>query len=659
MHTGPIGTLPRWDLVPMEYGYALDAVMPLLAGQGLPLVWCGVPALDAEVRQRLPILAEGKPARAALWVEPMLDSWQTDLDWLIAGMETKGILCVLASRPLARLLPERREWPGEPLGLQPSGLRRLRRALRDRGFAVEEYGIHGLGAIVRNLLAGLASRWGWPDLGDRLGFAARLSYITSGPLAPLPTVALLVARTAGPEGPAETGQVWSSPAAAKEERADPPADVDGAVARLDAWLETMRGPGGYGGPVAHWWRQGFLYTGSGLDWRYEGIIAGYLALWERTGEERWLDRARRAGDDLVEGQLDSGHFAASAFEMNPATGGTPGEAACDVGLLLLARALRARGDPAWESYAVTAEHNLRAFYLGKLWDPEARALRDGPGAPSFVPNKAATACDALFMLAELRADACWADQYALPTLDRILDYQVRDGGAMDGAIAQNSIGAKLVEKYFPFYMARCVPALLRGYQWSGEERYADAALAALRFIARRIYPDGSLPAVVYRGGRANRYPGWVAGLGDVLRAADLARPYGFDGNLSATRERMLAGQDASGGIQTATGFAAQAGSRMPDLPDLRDLLHVTGWSAMAFRYLTSGEALAESSVVAGTVIATAEPPVFEAACTFRGARMRLRETATDLLAFTEDRVRYHWHKSEPWPRLAKEEFWLR
>ena len=55
--------------------------------------------------------------------------------------------------------------------------------------------------------------------------------------------------------------------------------------RLEAWLETMRGPGGYGGPVAHWWQQSLMYTGPGLDWRYEGIIEGYLQLWARTGKQ--------------------------------------------------------------------------------------------------------------------------------------------------------------------------------------------------------------------------------------------------------------------------------------------------------------------------------------------------------------------------------------
>jgi hypothetical protein len=64
-------------------------------------------------------------------------------------------------------------------------------------------------------------------------------------------------------------------------------DIGRAVASLDAWFETMRGPDGYGGPVAHWWQDCLHFTGAGLDWRYEGIIAGYLNLFERTGQTVW------------------------------------------------------------------------------------------------------------------------------------------------------------------------------------------------------------------------------------------------------------------------------------------------------------------------------------------------------------------------------------
>jgi len=190
-----IGTLPTWDLAAREYRYALDAVMPSLTGKGTPVVCCRVPALAAEVRQRLIRGTEEAQAHVALWLEPLADDWQTELGALAAAMAGDGLLLVIASRPLARLLPERRDWPGGALGLRPGGIGRLRRALGQRGFAVEvEYGVHTLSAIGLNLLGQQAARWGRPDLGDRLGFAGRLRYCTAGPMASLSTVALLVAR---------------------------------------------------------------------------------------------------------------------------------------------------------------------------------------------------------------------------------------------------------------------------------------------------------------------------------------------------------------------------------------------------------------------------------------------------------------------------------
>lgn len=429
-----------------------------------------------------------------------------------------------------------------------------------------------------------------------------------------------------------------------------PTQIDRAVSALAAWLETMRGFGGYGGPVAHWWQQSLIHTGAALDWRYEGIIAGYLLLWHRSADERWLHDAQRAGDDLVRGQLPDGHYAASAFEINPATAGTPHEAACDVGLLLLAQALRQAANDDWQRYAATAERNLSMFYVEQLWNEAAQSFNDSPRQVSFVPNKAATASEAMFLLAEIRGDAAWAERYALPNLDRILKHQRRDDERLDGAIAQNSFGQQVVDKYFPIYIARCVPVLLRGYRWANDERYLDGALRAMRFIARWIEADGSCPTVIYANRRANHAPSWIAPLGDVLRAADEARPYGFDADLSAVRQRLLAGQDTSGGIQTATGFAAQAGGRLPKLPDVRDVLHVAGWCDKAFRYLAGH---------AGPQLPEASSSTFETECVFQGVTLKLIETAEQLEIRDRRSVCYRWRKGEPWPEIANPLFWLR
>ncbi|PDV99085.1 hypothetical protein [Candidatus Chloroploca asiatica] len=429
----------------------------------------------------------------------------------------------------------------------------------------------------------------------------------------------------------------------------PDVTIAHAVAKLDAWFETMRGPGGYGGPVAHWWQQSLLYTGAGLDWRYEGIISGYLTLWERTGAEQWLAKARRAGDDLVAGQLPNGHFVASAFEINPASAGTPHEAACAGALLLLALALRQAKREGWHVYATAAQHNLEQFYLGQLWDKAARSFRDSPLVPSFVPNKAATACETLFLQAELSGEAHWIEQYALPNLDRILAHQVR-GGSYDGAIAQNSFGERVVDKYFPVYIVRCVPALLRGFTYTRQERYLDAAIRALLFVLRQVDVTGALPTAIYANGHKSHHPSWIAPLGDVLYVITLLRPHGLILATTAIEARLLAGQSPTGGIATATGFAGQANKRPSQIPDFRDLLPVAGWCHKAFRYLAS--------------CVTGELPVvtsatYETECTFGGRCLHYRETPDLIEACNGQEPRYRWFKSASRPEVAREEFWVR
>lgn len=432
--------------------------------------------------------------------------------------------------------------------------------------------------------------------------------------------------------------------------------IDTAVTLLDNWLETMRGPGGYSGPVAHWWQQSLLYTGAGLDWRYEGIIAGYLTLWERTGQEIWLDKALKAGNDLISGQLENGHFPASAFEINPATAGTPHEAGCDVGLLLLALALKKAGRTDWQSYANCAQRNLVRFYVKQLWDEQAQSFRDSPAVPSFVPNKAATASEAFFLLSELTGDSGWAETYALPNLKKIMEHQLKSG-KLSGAVSQNSFGARRIEKYIPIYNARCVSALRRGYLWTGNEEFIDSARRIMEFIVQEYRYRGYLPTVIYHDRSENSNPAWIAALGDVLRAAAELKPYGFEAEdfTSEILERLLKGQDVSGGIQTATGFAGQAGGKLAALPDVRDVLHVVGWCDKAFRYLATQVSKASLPEV------QTQTSQFETECIFQGHKMRLVETAEklEISYLSNHKLCYQWLKGETWANVANPEFWLR
>ncbi len=355
------------------------------------------------------------------------------------------------------------------------------------------------------------------------------------------------------------------------------------VEGIDSWLESMRKVGGYSGPVVHWWDDSLAYQGPGLDWRYEGIIIGYINLWVSTGDICWLLKAQRAGDDLLAGQLPSHNFRNSRFELNPGTGGTPHEAACDLALLRLAGVLRECGDPRWEIYKNSAILNIEDFYIKYLWSSDDQTFFDNKNFTSFVPNKAATLVEALCELSRICDDEHWFQTYALPTLESILNFQVEEG-LLNGAIDQCIFADTKSGRYFPYYIARCIPALLEGYVWTEDTRFAEAAYRAGQFIQNVRYEDGSFPQVLYSDLRSNRYPQWIAGLGDILRAMDLLVTLGMTYNRKPTLDFLLAGRKSDGSIKTAKGFGKVNPFGMDD--DFRDGLSVCGWVDKAFRYLT-------------------------------------------------------------------------
>ncbi len=424
-------------------------------------------------------------------------------------------------------------------------------------------------------------------------------------------------------------------------------DLIHRIAWLDHWFETMRASDGYAGPVVHWWQNCLQYTGAGLDWRYEGIISGYLNLYQKTGDLHWLEKAERAGDDLVAGQYPGGNFRNSSFELNPYSGGRPHEAAADIALLRLAKVTGS------ERYLQAAKENIDCYFIQQLWADGV--FHDNLDHSTFVPNKAATLSESLLLLASLTDDESYALWYALPTLDRILDHQISDG-PLRGAIYQYSTGQHRVEWFFPYYAARCIPALIMSFRWSGDERYLNAAHRAADFIMRWRSPDGGFPQVIYRDGRVNRYPQWIAGAADILRALALLTPYGADFDLAPSQAWLLSGQLSSGGFRSAHGFASQSSQRTPGfLPDFRDVLPVCGWNDKAFRYLTSAlpDQIEHAAFTAAVNTVRVDP--VEIDCTVRGQPVRFYEDderielrSAELRAVPQGQTLYRWHKGAMW-----------
>lgn len=415
--------------------------------------------------------------------------------------------------------------------------------------------------------------------------------------------------------------------------------IPAAVARLDFWLQGMRQPGGYAGPVAHYWQNRMLYAGPGLDWRYEGLLVGYTELHARTGEERWRERVILAAEDLAAGQGADGHYQASRFEINPGTLGTPHEAAASLGLLHSLPLL-----PQPERFLTVARRNLEALSTA-FWD--GQGFNDHRTVPGRVPNKLATLAQALLLLAKHEraaghgTAALWATVQARSALDDVLRFQ--EAG---GEVHQYATGAAGVDggdqRYFPYYNARCVEPLLLGHRLLADDRYAQAAELILERLTGWQRVGGGWPQIIYRSGRSAEFPRWFAGSADLLWAYYVAgRPLP-----GQALERLLDSQLENGAFPTGEGFAAQVRQK-PAPADPRDLLGVVGWNDKVLRLLAhllpGGKPLPTVQVGDGQT-GEVERPVY-----WQGTLATFQDRAELVQVVSRDgRVLYRWNRSEVW-----------
>ncbi|MDI6654918.1 MAG: hypothetical protein QME59_03425 [Candidatus Hydrothermarchaeota archaeon] len=355
--------------------------------------------------------------------------------------------------------------------------------------------------------------------------------------------------------------------------------VPETISKLDKWLDTMWSKEGYTGPVSHWWESSFLYTGVQIDWRYEGIITGYLDIYRKTGEEQWLEKAVRAGEDVVNNQLPTKKFLNSSFQAGPIEGGTPHEAAVDVALLELSDVLKEENSKSWRRYFKCAEDNIREYLLTKLWN--GRGFIEQPWDATLVPNKNATVIEALLLYSEMAVVDF--SKYVIPAAEVILNSQIIEGARTGGTIHYGTGRHQLA---IGIYTARCVSGLLRLFNHTNDEKYLDTVKKAVVFLSSLIADKGTHFGY-YKDESKIRCPTWISPSADILRALILARKEKIpvkDKDIESLIQSIAGGQEKSGGIRTANGFAGRGGTgEYEGLPEFRDVLPVVGWNDKVLR----------------------------------------------------------------------------
>lgn len=420
-------------------------------------------------------------------------------------------------------------------------------------------------------------------------------------------------------------------------------DIGASLSAMHSWLTSIHDDRGYGGPVSHWWESSLLYSGYMIDWRYEGIICGYVTLFQKTGDVAWLNAAVLAADDCVDAQMPNGNYRNSAFQQGPMEAGTPHEVAVDMGLLVLADALKNRGDDRWERYFQAAEANLKGFYIDQLWN--GKGFLDQAWNTTLVPNKNATTIEALMRYESLSGEDM--SDYIKTAAQVILGAQVPAGQAREGGYVHLGTGPHQLA--IGIYTARSVSALVKLYDKYGDETYLESARRAGTFMQRLIDPKGTYFGY-YKDNRLITSPTWVSPSGDCLRAFHLLAPH-MDTQDSITRltQTLIDHQHTSGGMYTAHNLGHKGGVRPRNgTPDFRDVLPVAGWCDKTFRAF----ALLYDAAT-GTASPTVEAQPAEVACVWKGKDCLYEETA-DYMQVREKRGRriiYKWHKRTSYPEV--------
>lgn len=249
--------------------------------------------------------------------------------------------------------------------------------------------------------------------------------------------------------------------------------IENAVAGLEAWFETMRTDGGYGGPSIGPRGLSMRYCGAAFDWRYEGLLDGHAAMYCATKNPAYLNRIERDLSELCAAQLLNGTFRNSCFDQNPHEGGMPHEAAT------LAAACRARtlleenGRTAPDALKQTLERFVEIRLLNELWNRLLHTFNDWfqSSFETYTPHAVAACIELLIGHAEEQNDWPRFERYVIGAADSLLAVQI-SGGPLRGAIPLSNSGGSAIS---PALAARCAPALQRTGQKTGEKKYTKAA----------------------------------------------------------------------------------------------------------------------------------------------------------------------------------------
>jgi len=426
--------------------------------------------------------------------------------------------------------------------------------------------------------------------------------------------------------------------------------VHQALAGLAAWLDTVRVPGGYGGPAVGVRTASLSYCGPAADWRLEGILDGWGALANGGGAGVSATALARLASDLATlapAMLRDGTLRNSAFECNPCEGGMPHEPAVMAAALRARRLLRRHGVAVPGALDEAVARHVEERLLKYLWNKQLLTFNDWPQSryECYSPPGVAAAIELLLEYGDMSGGWPRLDHYLEGAAASLLAVQRIQGPAAGGLPLSNRPGAGSS----PFATARCLPALAALHARTGDPALKAAATAAAAFVRGQALSGGGFSFLAHERRPATRFPVMAGAVAGTLVALERAGMLD-DHDLAAHLPWLLARRQPTGAFATAVGFS---GTEDSTPPDWRDILPVTGWldkifallALMAGRTRTEKDTRGKAEEAASTAAAT-----FVCAVRLGWGRCgRYVEDAGGLrIEDRRGRCLFHWRKGDDW-----------
>lgn len=253
------------------------------------------------------------------------------------------------------------------------------------------------------------------------------------------------------------------------------ADLAKSLKRLECWINSWQtSVGSYNGIIATFW-ESTTGTIQANSVHQTPIIQGYLNLYQRTGNRKFLLRAVAAADLLVNDIGDDYHYRQTASDIPGRPAGPIQDIECDLALIHLYDRYRNEIGGATK-YLEAVVQNVQNYLLTKWWD--------GRVLSHHVANQIAKSGELFIMLYRATHNQEYL-QYAMTAGDWLITHQIKRG-PLAGAMEQSLYDSRLIG----VYQAPCLPCLMSLYRETQQDKYQQAVMQLTRFINSSRLPDG-------------------------------------------------------------------------------------------------------------------------------------------------------------------------